>query len=79
MSEHRFSVGQTVWLSGKFSRDRTSYTIVQLMPFDGQSYEYRIKSLVERFHRVAKEHELRDDQGRWQGTLLKVSDDRQDD
>jgi hypothetical protein len=62
MSEYRFSVGQAVRLVGKYSRDKTSsYTITQLMPFDGQGYEYRIKSVTEHFQRVAREHELSED------------------
>jgi hypothetical protein len=63
MSEHRFSVGQNVRLISRFPRggpDR--YEIVKLMPFDGTSFGYRIKSMEEQFFRVAKEHELSDDE-----------------
>ena len=39
-----------------------SGSVVKLMPFDGDCYEYRIKSLEEPFVRVAKEHELREEE-----------------
>jgi hypothetical protein len=63
MSEHRFSVGQSVRLMMRFPRggpDR--YEIVKLMPFDGTCFGYRIKSDEEQFFRVAKEHELSDNE-----------------
>jgi hypothetical protein len=59
MTPPRFFVGQQVRLIQKFSRSQIDhYVIQQAMPYDGLSYEYRIKSESEKFLRVAKEHEL---------------------
>jgi hypothetical protein len=59
MAPPRFAVGQQVRLVQKFSRSQVDqYVIQQTMPYDGLSYEYRIKSEAEKFVRVAKEHEL---------------------
>jgi hypothetical protein len=59
MTEHRFSVGQAVRLIARFPHAVPGgYEVVQLMPFDGICFEYRVKSADEQFFRVAKEHEL---------------------
>jgi hypothetical protein len=62
MTQPRFAVGQNVRLIHKFSSGKVDrYVIKQAMPFDGLNYEYRIKSEAEQFLRVAKEHELDED------------------
>ena len=59
MMQPRFAVGQQVRLLQKVSRVQIDhYVIKQAMPYDGHSYEYRIKSESEKFLRVVKEHEL---------------------
>lgn len=35
-----------------------SYKVVRLLPSDGEDFQYRIKSSVEAFERVAKESQL---------------------
>ena len=56
---HRFTVGQNVRLLMRaLPRTPDSYKIVQQMPYDGRTFEYRIKSIAEPFFRMAKEHEL---------------------
>jgi hypothetical protein len=58
---HKFSVGQTVYLtSGTMGRLAASgsYKIVKLLPSDGEDYQYRIKNPGEAFERVAKESQL---------------------
>ncbi|MGI8527423.1 MAG: hypothetical protein ACR2K5_14870 [Pseudolabrys sp.] len=35
-----------------------SYTVVKLLPSDGDDYQYRIKNTGEAFERVAKESQL---------------------
>ena len=61
MKAHKFSVGQTVYLtSGMMGRVAAggTYKIVKLLPSDGEDYQYRIKSTAEAFERVAKESQL---------------------
>jgi len=58
---HRYQVGETVYYtSPTFGRAAAtgSYTIVKLLPTDGDDYQYRIKSSGEAFERVAKESQL---------------------
>jgi hypothetical protein len=52
MASYRFSVGQNVRLmQGAIHRGKSIYCeVVQIMPFDGASFQYRV--------RAAKEHEL---------------------
>jgi hypothetical protein len=61
LKAHKFSVGQTVYLtSGTMGRVAAggSYKVVKLLPSDGDDYQYRIKSAGEAFERVAKESQL---------------------
>jgi hypothetical protein len=60
MYKHRFQIGQSVRLSlGIFHPDKSiACTIVQLLPFEGECFEYRVKSDEEAFERVAREHDL---------------------
>ncbi|HVZ54249.1 MAG TPA: hypothetical protein VG986_19960 [Pseudolabrys sp.] len=58
---HRYSVGETVYYtSPSFGRAAASgsYTVVKLLPSEGDDYQYRIKSSGEAFERVAKESQL---------------------
>jgi hypothetical protein len=58
MSERKFKIGQSV---DYISRERASgvYHVTQLLPPEGDTFQYRIKSANEPHERVAKEHELR--------------------
>jgi hypothetical protein len=61
MAEHKFKVGQSVSLtSGPFGRGGTNgiYKITQLLPREGDDYQYRIKSANEPHERVVKESQL---------------------
>jgi hypothetical protein len=60
MDNHRFRIGQQVNLSlGVSSHGRLiSCKIVQLLPFDGSSFQYRVKNANEAFERIASEDEL---------------------
>jgi hypothetical protein len=60
MTKHRFGIGQNVRLSlGIFHPDKyLSCEILQLLPFAGGCFQYRVKSTVEAFDRVANEHDL---------------------
>ena len=60
MDRHRFAVGQTVrLLPSVINRDRSiSCQVLQVMPFDGGSLQYRIQGEGERFERIVQEHEL---------------------
>ena len=58
MSRHKFKVGQLV---NFISRDGASgaYQVTQLLPPEGEMFQYRIKNINEPHERVAKESELR--------------------
>jgi hypothetical protein len=58
---HKYRVGETVYYtSPTFGRAAAtgSYTVVKLLPSEGDDYQYRIKSTGEAFERVAKESQL---------------------
>ena len=58
---HKYHVGQAVYFtSPSFGRAAASgsYTVVKLLPSEGDDYQYRIKSSTEAFERVAKESQL---------------------
>jgi hypothetical protein len=58
---HRYRVGETVYYtSPTFGRAAASgsYTVMKLLPSEGDDYQYRIKSSGEAFERVAKESQL---------------------
>jgi len=58
---HKYRVGEIVYYtSPSFGRAAAtgSYTVVKLLPSDGDDYQYRIKSSGEAFERVAKESQL---------------------
>ena len=59
--KHRYQVGEVVYYtSPSFGRTAASgnYTVVKLLPSEGDDYQYRIKSSGEAFERVAKESQL---------------------
>jgi hypothetical protein len=61
MMAHKYRVGETVYYtSPTFGRAAAtgSYTVVKLLPSEGDDYQYRIKSSGEAFERVAKESQL---------------------
>ena len=57
MSRHRFKVGQSVIYVSRESASG-AYQIVQLLPQEGDDFQYRIKTAREPHERVVKEHEL---------------------
>jgi negative regulator of sigma E activity len=60
MSSHRYKVGQNVRLlqSALTRGNSVPCQVLQLMPFDGVCFDYRVHVDGERFDRAAKEHEL---------------------
>jgi hypothetical protein len=61
VTRHRYHVGEAVYYtSPTFGRTAAtgSYTVVKLLPSEGDDYQYRIKSTGEAFERVAKESQL---------------------
>lgn len=60
MDEHKFKVGQSVSFMSGFGRAGANdvYTVTQLLPFEGDDHQYRIKSANEPYERVAKESYL---------------------
>jgi len=58
---HKYQVGEVVYFtSPSFGRAAAtgSYTVVKLLPSEGDDYQYRIKNSDEAFERVAKESQL---------------------
>jgi hypothetical protein len=58
---HKYSIGQNVrYTAGPFTRagSNGSFTVVKLLPTEGDENQYRIKSNGEAFERVAKESQL---------------------
>jgi hypothetical protein len=58
---HKYQIGEAVfYTSPSFGRAAAtgSYTVVKLLPSEGDDYQYRIKSSGEAFERVAKESQL---------------------
>jgi hypothetical protein len=61
MDQHKFKIGQSVsFTSGPFGRGDTSrsFKVMQLLPPEGDDYQYRIKSANEPHERVVKESQL---------------------
>jgi hypothetical protein len=61
LKAHKYHVGDTVYFTtASFGRAAAngSYTVVKLLPSEGDDYQYRIKSSGEAFERVAKESQL---------------------
>jgi hypothetical protein len=61
VQDHKFQIGQSVSLtSGPFDRRSANgvFKVTQLLPFEGEDYQYRIKSANEPHERVAKESQL---------------------
>lgn len=58
---HKYHVGDVVYYtSPSFGRAAAtgSYTVIKLLPSEGDDYQYRIKNTEEAFERVAKESQL---------------------
>jgi hypothetical protein len=61
VQDHKFKVGQSVsFTSGPFGRGSTNglYKVTQLLPPEGDDYQYRIRSASEPHERVVKESQL---------------------
>jgi hypothetical protein len=60
MPTHKFRVGQLVQLAPAISRNVPggTYEIIKQLPENRGEFEYRIKSMNERYERVVQENEL---------------------
>jgi hypothetical protein len=61
LQNHKFKVGQSVsFTSGPFGRGGATgvYKVTQLLPPEGDDFQYRIKSASEPHERVVKESQL---------------------
>ena len=58
VSSHKFKIGQFVNYLGRQSASGV-YQVTQLLPPEGEVFQYRIQNVNEPHERVAKEHELR--------------------
>jgi hypothetical protein len=57
VSRHKFKIGQSVYYLGCESASG-AYQVTQLLPPEGDEFQYRIKNAREPHERVAKENEL---------------------
>ena len=55
---HKYKTGQLVDYLGR-KRASGVYKITQLLPPEGEAFQYRIKNVNEPHERIAKEYELR--------------------
>jgi hypothetical protein len=61
VTNHKFKIGQSVnYTSGTFGVGRGGgvYKVTQLLPPEGDEFQYKIKSAAEPHERVAKESQL---------------------
>ena len=61
MLKHKFHVGQAVFFSpgrGVDHRSKGRYTIVRLLPFEGDIPQYRVKNNEDGQERMVQEREL---------------------
>jgi hypothetical protein len=61
VSNHKFKIGQSVtYTSGLFGAGSASgvYKVTQLLPPEGDDFQYKIRSAAEPHERVAKESQL---------------------
>ena len=58
MSGHKYKIGQLVNYLGREGASGV-YQITQLLPPEGEAFQYRIKNVNEPHERIAKEYELR--------------------
>jgi hypothetical protein len=61
VSTHKFKIGQPVYYtSGLYGAGnaRCVYQIIQLLPLEGNDFQYKIKGAAEPHERVAKESQL---------------------
>ena len=59
--KHKYIVGETVYFTASnVARPAAggTYEVIRLLPTDGDDCQYRIKSSIEAFERVAKESQL---------------------
>jgi hypothetical protein len=57
VSGHKFKTGQLVYYLGREGAPGV-YKVTQLLPREGDAFQYRIKNANEPHERMAKEHEL---------------------
>ena len=58
MSRHKFKIGQLVYYLGRGGAFDV-YQVTQLLPPEGEVFQYRIRNVNEPHEREAKENELR--------------------
>lgn len=61
MASHKYAVGQNVWFSPHRYQEggaRGLYTIVRLLPEEGNAPQYRIKAKTDGRERVVREEQL---------------------
>jgi hypothetical protein len=57
VSGHKFKIGQLVYYLGREGAAGV-YQVTQLLPLEGEAFQYRIKNANEPHERMVKEHEL---------------------
>jgi hypothetical protein len=59
MPDHKFKIGQTVYLEGSWAGPRGEYTVTARLPDRNGEFEYRIKSVNEPHERAVLESQLK--------------------
>ena len=58
MPEHKFKIGQTVYVEQRFNLPGGAYVITKQLPERDGEFEYRIKSVTEPHERAVRESQL---------------------
>ncbi len=59
MSDHKFNIGETVFLSLEPNAPRGAYVVTKKLPQRGGEFEYHVRSSYETHERVVRESQLR--------------------
>jgi hypothetical protein len=61
MESHKFKVGETVEFhpGGSYlAKTRGQYTVVRLLPSEGNGYQYRVKNVADGHERIVREGQI---------------------
>ncbi len=58
MSDHKFHVGQSVFLTLEPNAARGAYTVTKKLPKRDGEFEYQVRSSYEQYDRVVRETQL---------------------
>ena len=59
MPEHKYKIGQRLFLVRAVNTPEGSYVVIKRLPKRGREFEYQIKNITEPYERVACESQLK--------------------